>query len=79
MICSLVVSGDGVESRLSSSPLLERLLVYVGFPIVRKEKAAPPRATLTTVALGSPAFLVQIRTGSATFCPFLAAGLAFQY
>jgi len=40
------------------------------------KKAALPRATLTTVALGSPAFLERIRSGSATFRPSLARGLA---
>ena len=33
--------------------------------------------TLATVTLGSPAVLEQIPSGSATFCPYLAAGLAF--
>jgi len=54
---------------------LDGVWFMLAFPTRDNKKAAPPRATLTLVALGSPAVLERIRSGSATFCPYLTAGL----
>ena len=80
----LVNAVDGSRPKATASKnsragkIARRTLISLSFPRSRRgnKKAAPPRATLTTVALGSPAFLERIRSGPATFCPYLKVGLA---
>ncbi len=59
--------------RSSSYKLDKRLFL----PSKKQKKAALPRATFTLITVSSPAVLVRIHSGSATFCPYLTVGLVF--